>query len=120
TDGVFFMGSKIRFRDIIDGQSTTALMSESTLGPGDYGFKTAGQLDVRKTVINNYTDWKSTSLTELTCQNMVANAAYWDYQRGYSWACAESTFYTHHYPPNDPRPDCWVRQVAWSAARSYH
>jgi prepilin-type N-terminal cleavage/methylation domain-containing protein/prepilin-type processing-associated H-X9-DG protein len=119
TEGVFFMGSQVRLTDVSDGTSQTAMMSESTLGPGKWGFKTL-PLNVRTTVIDNWTDWSSTPLTEAECENFQSNASYWDYQRGYSWACAESTFYTHHYPPNDPRPDCWKRQVTWSAARSYH
>ncbi len=44
-DGVFYINSRTRIADILDGTSATALMSESLLGPGGSNITDPGQVD---------------------------------------------------------------------------
>jgi prepilin-type N-terminal cleavage/methylation domain-containing protein/prepilin-type processing-associated H-X9-DG protein len=111
-DGVFYASSAIRIADIVDGSSNTVAFSESLVGRGQ-GTTPTG--DVRR-------DHREPSgvvpLSESLCQSSA-----WGVVRNYCWADggARGAIYSHHYAPNSPIPDCFVRvRYNWKTARSNH
>ena len=127
TDGVFYVNSKTRIRDMSDGTTHTALFSESLLGDGPEAFANPALANPRTTYAFTYI----TPLTENACRN----ASLWNFsnRRGFSWVNGEyrCTLYNHYLPPNSSTPDCIsarlggsfaVRFAAygWRAARSNH
>lgn len=128
TDGMFFINSRIRAKDILDGLSKTVLFAESTLGEGPTG--TQSRADINPATA--YAFWSGAPLTASRC----AAAALWNEKdlRGFSWANGEyrTTLYNHGRLPNDPQIDCIgvVRGTTdpailyagygWRAARSRH
>jgi len=117
SDGAFFVNSQIRFRDITDGLSNTAVMSESTLGEGTAN-PTAGPVNPQRVYISIPT---GTELSDTACNNATATA--FSTARGRAWADGAIPYglYNHYYGPNDARPDC-IRHSnpGWKAARSMH
>jgi prepilin-type processing-associated H-X9-DG protein len=129
TDGVFGAGSANRIKDITDGTTHTAMVSESTLGQGrpqDHGYAVP-----RPAVVNGQTTYVSIPfpslgpLTDSACQS-ATNINYVDF-RGGQWAAGEprSSSYNHYYGPNSETPDCTgidfdFSDLAWKTARSYH
>jgi prepilin-type N-terminal cleavage/methylation domain-containing protein len=125
TDGPFFINSHIKFAQITDGTSKTALMSESTLG-------ILGNSNVTKG--NPRTDYKfvlGAPLTDTAC----AAATQWNFTdpRGFAWVSGEfrCAMYNHYYPPNAILPDCMgalrgggpqyeFTPFGWRSARSLH
>ena len=128
TDGLFYVNSKVRYRDISDGASNTIAMSESLLGEGPVNTN-------KRELIDPQTAYVFTSnfppLTETKCDS----ASKWNVTdlRGFSWANGEYRcgLYNHYLLPNSPRIDCMgalqsaditTRYAAygWRAARSRH
>ncbi len=122
TDGLFFVNSRIRFADILDGASHTAAISESPLG-------VAGQNERDPRTAYRFIFFAPLS------DAAVANASAWNYTdpRGFSWANGEyrNGLYNHYYTPNSSTPDCMgvflgggfptiYTPFGWKAARSYH
>ncbi|HTQ40014.1 MAG TPA: DUF1559 domain-containing protein [Pirellulales bacterium] len=125
TDGPFFVNSHIKFAQITDGASKTALMSESTLG-------VLGNSNVTKG--NPRTDYKFVLSAPLT-DNACAAATQWNFTdpRGFAWVSGEfrCAMYNHYYPPNHVLPDCMgalrgggpqyeFTPFGWRTARSLH
>jgi hypothetical protein len=113
SDGVFFLGSAVGFRDLLDGSSQTAAFSERTVGPGQDTSDRGGLILERP-------PGAAPSPTE--CD---AGAGTWNAERGAKWILGNygNTLYNHALPPNPPRVwDCMdVRQQAGRlAARSGH
>jgi type II secretory pathway pseudopilin PulG len=122
TDGVFFVNSHVKFSQITDGTSKTALMSESTLGvPSSTGH------DPRF----DYKFFLSAPLTDSAC----AITPLWNVSnpRGFAWVNGEyrCAMYNHYYPPNHKLPDCIGVMIGgglqleytpfgWRTARSLH
>lgn len=119
-DGALFENSSVRLASITDGSSRTALLSE---------------LARSETLAANNTievAWLRLTSYEESCEpNRPARAS----ARGNRWiyGAPNHTMYSHHRPPNDPRPDCrggvpfgdrvnaeWDRLSLDSAARSLH
>lgn len=128
TDGVFFVNSQTRSKDIRDGTANTVVMSESILGDGPNRL-----FDIRlaepKTV---YRYANVAPLTEKACEPTPPLFNFTE-RRGFSWANGEyrCTLYNHYLPPNSTKFDCvsarllgdiTVRFAAygWRAARSRH
>lgn len=132
TDGVYFVNSRIRFADIVDGSSHTVVASESTLGQGKERLQVAQQVQPQ-------TDYASpllfgnATLTETSCRA----AFIWNNtnRRGFFWASGEyrCALYNHHRMPNDRIIDCigsrsntgedvktMFASFGWRAARSRH
>jgi prepilin-type N-terminal cleavage/methylation domain-containing protein/prepilin-type processing-associated H-X9-DG protein len=120
-DGMIFIDSKIRFADVRDGTSSTALMSESLLGKGGDAFpppQPPSPQDAARTYA-----YASGPLRPDTCSNPTGG---WQINGNSKWADGLSycTLYDHFYPPNAPQWDCVSYSVSysssWRAARSRH
>lgn len=118
-NGVFFVNSKIGFRDMTDGSSNTVFFSESTLGDGSTP-PTAAPVD--ESIV--YVDARNTvgsgqPLTDAAC----ASATVFLTNRGAAWADGNyvNGLFNTYYGPNDHRPDC-IRHSnpGFKAARSRH
>jgi prepilin-type N-terminal cleavage/methylation domain-containing protein/prepilin-type processing-associated H-X9-DG protein len=127
TDGIFYVNSATRFRDIVDGTSHTVTFSESLLGRGPESTSDRSQIDLQA----DYAFVFGTPLTESAC----ANPFQWNVsnRKGFSWASGEyrCALYNHHLHPNSPQHDCMSNQIVgkpevrysvfgWRAARSRH
>jgi prepilin-type N-terminal cleavage/methylation domain-containing protein len=126
SDGMFQAHIGMRMTDVTDGLSTTAMMSESTLGDGAESAMTAP--DDPQTYYA-YVAF-GTPLTPANCQSAtqfnVSN------RRGFLWATGEMRCgsYNHFLLPNSTIPDCVTNDtnpgpaqftaVAFRAARSRH
>jgi prepilin-type N-terminal cleavage/methylation domain-containing protein len=128
TDGMFFINSRVRAKDILDGFSKTVLFAESTLGEGP----APTQDRAHANPATAYAFWSGSPLTASRC----AAAAEWNQRdlRGFSWANGEyrTTLYNHERLPNDPDIDCigvvrgttdpalMYAGYGWRGARSRH
>ncbi len=126
-DGVMYANSHVRMADISDGTSSTACMSESTLGISGVLSGPASSLTVPTSKIYAYPAYTTTSLDDATC----ASATTWNEAdpRQFLWYSGEirNTSYNHYYTPNDKRWDCLTNSISlgftaigWKAARSMH
>jgi len=118
SDGVFFLGSAIRFNDIRDGTSTTAAFSERMLGEGTRRSPTdAGDPRLAMREIPGATD-----PTESGCS--IPGPGAWNHERGAKWIVGNygNTLYNHALTPNSREYDClnMTQQKARMAARSHH
>lgn len=122
TDGVCYVNSATRMRNLIDGSSKTALLSESILGT------------TAKTPHDPNTEYRFV-LTSPLKDNLCAAAVQWNYtdRRGFAWVNGEYRcgLYNHYYTPNAKTFDCLgvkssggpqerLTPFGWRAARSRH
>jgi type II secretory pathway pseudopilin PulG len=113
SDGVFFLGSAVGFRDLLDGSSQTVAFSESTTSPGQAG-DDRGRLILERP-----------PGADPAAAGCDAGAGTWNPERGAKWILGNygNTLYNHALPPNPPGVwDCRdVRQQKGRmAARSGH
>lgn len=115
-DGVFFLGSRTDFRDLLDGSSNTIAFAERALGPGSSA----------NSALNTARDWmleipSSGDPTTTACNSAVGN---WNGERGAKWILGNygNTLYNHTFPPNAGSWDCMniQQQKSQCAARSWH
>jgi prepilin-type N-terminal cleavage/methylation domain-containing protein len=117
-DGVFFKGSQIGLRDITDGSSQTAALSERVNGPG---LQDSGDLasDVQRLMLEIP---GGNDTTPDACASPNAGNCY--RERGAKWILGNygNTLYNHFYSPNSATWDCMnlQQQKALTAARSNH
>jgi len=117
-DGVFFLGSALGYRDLLDGTSHTAAFSERLLGNGQPSSSTTG----------NSARWYMREIpgaadtTSAVCQPQAAGV--WFHERGGKWILGNygNTLYNHFLPPNSDEPDCMnmFQQKGRLTARSLH
>lgn len=112
-DGVFFLGSTIKFRDLVDGSSQTAAFSERTIGPGQVG-DDHGRLILERP--------PGSDPSPTGCESAVGT---WNPERGAKWILGNygNTMYNHALTPNPPGVwDCMdvKQQKGRFAARSSH
>ncbi len=113
-DGLFFLGSQVRFADVTDGLSQTACFTERTLGPGAGAPGDSGR-----------SVWElppSSSPTAANCAS--AGTGTWNNQRGEKWILGNygNTLVNHAMTSNAAERDCMTatQQKARMAARSRH
>jgi prepilin-type N-terminal cleavage/methylation domain-containing protein/prepilin-type processing-associated H-X9-DG protein len=116
TDGMFFVNSRVRPRDVADGLTKTVLFSESTLGDGPASTRRASDV----TAATGYAFIMTAPVTDARCRAAI----YWNWTdlRGFSWANGEyrTTLYNHARLPNDATIDCiGVLQNTTDPARVY-
>jgi prepilin-type N-terminal cleavage/methylation domain-containing protein/prepilin-type processing-associated H-X9-DG protein len=127
-DGMFFINSRTRPKDVPDGLSKTVAFSESLLGDGPIAGRTPAGIDAA----TGYGFVFVTPLTDAACRRPF----YYNFTdlRGFSWANGEyrTTLYNHARRPNDPALDCLAALTSatdvstmyagygWRAARSRH
>lgn len=133
-DGVFYASVQpgftdaVRLEDITDGTSTTAFMSESTLGTGGES-QTTAPADPQRYYLTFFT---TTGFGDAMCAGTPLSYNGSNH-RGFSWTKGEHrcTAYNHYYPPNHTLPDCimslsdtdparYATSVGFRAARSVH
>jgi prepilin-type N-terminal cleavage/methylation domain-containing protein/prepilin-type processing-associated H-X9-DG protein len=131
-DGLFFINSHVKLREITDGLFKTIALSESILGP-DFPpgqFNNAAPKDFQ--TMYSFQLVGAAGLVENSCRNPTL----WnrDDPRGFSWADGQyrTTLYNHFLTPNAPIPDCIgsyalggevdkrYSAYGWRAARSRH
>jgi len=128
TDGLFFINSRVRAKDISDGLSKTVAFSESVLGAGPTATRDPQAADP----LTAYGFVLAAPLTDSLCVRPL----FWNYTdlRGFSWANGEyrTTLYNHGRLPNDPQIDCigvimntadkalMYAGYGWRGARSRH
>jgi prepilin-type N-terminal cleavage/methylation domain-containing protein/prepilin-type processing-associated H-X9-DG protein len=126
-DGVFFINSQVKFGDILDGTSNTAMFSESLLGVGPEISTNAAAMSFRY-------DYKFAGAAPLTDAGCAGASQFNNSnRRGFSWVNGEyrCAMYNHYYPPNYKGYDCLgyslstnladrFSGVGWRAARSNH
>jgi prepilin-type N-terminal cleavage/methylation domain-containing protein len=113
-DGVFFLASAVRFKDITDGASNTAVFSERPLGPGDLEINRQADLVLELPA--------SADPTNAACASEASGV--WNVERGGKWIVGNygNTLYNHALPPNATEWDCMnaTQQKGRLAARSGH
>jgi prepilin-type N-terminal cleavage/methylation domain-containing protein/prepilin-type processing-associated H-X9-DG protein len=137
TDGMFWYGSRIRFRDMVDGSSNTLLVSECMLGPGQPAPPASATAPVpahRYYVSLNTSVFQSNSAAPggwLNSGSLVtarppecdSGTRNWGVMRGSSWfwgGRAWNTVFDTSLLPNDSNPDCGAHGRGYFAARSNH
>jgi hypothetical protein len=117
-DGIFYSGSKVGFRDILDGSSNTVAYSERLTGrgtPSSSASRIVPQADM----------WEISDTSLPTPSNCSARGnGSWYAFRGEKWIMGNygNTLYNHYWPPNATNYDCMnVRQQSGlMSARSAH
>jgi len=128
TDGLFFVNSSVRAKQVTDGLSRTIAFSESTLGDGPAATSDPKAADPATA----YSFTFFTPLSDTRC----SRARNWNFTdlRGFAWANGEyrTTLYNHGRLPNDATIDCigvlmstpdiarLYAAYGWRAARSRH
>ena len=120
-DGLFFVNSYIRPRQISDCLSNTVAISESTLGPGGPGPDGFVVSTPPGDLSEVWAALMSPDLSESNCDSATAFGV----TRGNTWAATShlSGFFNAYLPPNASRPDCIAHfsfSPGWVAARSRH
>ena len=118
SDGVFYNGSTVSYRDMIDGASHTVAFSERTLGTG---------LPPDKEAVRDATGciWEISDTSDPTVQTCSSrqNGA-WYSERGAKWIIGNygNTLYNHYYGPNADESDCMniTQRFGLMSARSNH
>ncbi len=122
TDGIFYVNSSSKIRNITDGTSNTIAASESVLGATG---------NTKRDALNAYAFTFAAPLTEAACQSPF----FWNYTdpKGFAWVNGEyrCALYNHYFGPNSERVDCLGVRLSggpeivftpfgWRTARSRH
>lgn len=117
-DGVFFKGSRIGLRDVLDGSTYTVAMSERLNGPGTAESSNL-EADVQRLMLEIP---GGNDTTPEVCT--VSNGGNIYRERGAKWILGNygNTLYNHFYAPNVATWYCMnlQQQKALTAARSMH
>jgi prepilin-type N-terminal cleavage/methylation domain-containing protein/prepilin-type processing-associated H-X9-DG protein len=134
TDGMFWYGSRIGFRDLTDGSSNTLMLSEALLGtntslaatstPPSPPGRTYVSLDTSVFLANSAGGWlKGGKLVTARPPECDSDPRAWAGLRGSSWFWGGRDWimaFDTNGPPNAPFPDCGAHGRGWFLARSNH
>jgi prepilin-type N-terminal cleavage/methylation domain-containing protein/prepilin-type processing-associated H-X9-DG protein len=116
SDGVFYLGSRVRLTDVSDGTSNTAAMSERPLGDGVSAPPTTPAEAARRI--------RELGVAVAPTPAACATPGEWNGGRGEKWPLGNygNTLYNHALPPNAAEPDCMnmTQQKGRPGARSNH
>jgi prepilin-type N-terminal cleavage/methylation domain-containing protein/prepilin-type processing-associated H-X9-DG protein len=116
-DGVFYTGSAVRFKDIVDGTSQTTAFSERLLGSG-------GTTNSPVPADPPHYILQLAAGSDPTPANCAAASGDTFTERGSKWILGNygNTLYDHYYTPNSAGWDCMniQQQKALLSARSSH
>jgi prepilin-type processing-associated H-X9-DG protein len=116
-DGVFYTGSAIRLKDIVDGSSQTAALSERLLGSG-------GTTNSPASADPPHFILQLAAGSDPTPANCATAAGDTFTERGSKWILGNygNTLYDHYYTPNPAAWDCMniQQQKALLSTRSSH
>jgi prepilin-type N-terminal cleavage/methylation domain-containing protein/prepilin-type processing-associated H-X9-DG protein len=132
TDGVFWYGSRSRFRDLTDGTSNTLLVSEALLGTNMSTTSAQTPYPLR-----DYVSLDTSVFTSNSAGGYLQNGALvtgrppecdtgtraWAGLRGSSWFWGGrdwNSVFSTYAQPNAPMPDCGAHGRGWFLARSQH
>ena len=117
-DGVFYLTSRVRFADLVDGSSHTAAFAERTLGSGELS-ATELPTDVGLYIL----ELKNSVDVSIAGCASSGNGG-WYSQRSAKWILGNygNTLYNHFYGPNARDWDCMnlPQQKGFLSARSNH
>ena len=119
SDGLFYIDSRKRFRDMLDGTSHTAAFCEAIVGSGladsTRGVANLGAERVTASVWNA----GATTIEDSWCLDDTSTVIF---KRGEKWAdgSVNDTGYHHFRSPNALENDCYSRSAAIKSARSRH
>lgn len=119
SDGLFYIDSQKRFRDILDGSSNTAAFCETLVGSGiadsTRGVANLGAEGVNASVWNA----RAPSVDDSWC---LSDASPVIFKRGEKWAdgSVNDSGYHHFRTPNPLENDCYSRNAAIKSGRSRH
>jgi hypothetical protein len=117
-DGLFYLGSTVRFADVLDGTSHTVAFSERMLGTGH----PPAVFNSRTTRLWMWELPGGGDPTPSTC--LARSSGGWYDHRGAKWILGNygNTLYNHSLPPNATSYDCMnmQQQKGLLAARSQH
>ncbi len=118
-DGMFYIDSRKRFRDLLDGSSNTAALAETLVGSGLSNSTRGVANETADAPIAMVWNAASTDASEPWCLNDASPVIF---KRGEKWAdgAVSETGYHHFRSPNPIENDCYGRFVAHKAARSRH
>ncbi len=117
-DGLFYIDSKKRFADIVDGLSNTATFSETLLGTAAAPSTLSAVVGTRQ--MQQGMVWLiGTPPSDSACAEGSRQVLF---TRNDKWAdgAASTTGYNHYLAPNSKQIDCYSRVGTWKAARSNH
>lgn len=133
TDGVFWYGSQIGYRDLTDGSSNTLLLSETVLGtntsatsaqPPSMPLRHYVSLSTAVFQSNSAGGFlKSGSLVTERPPECDAGTRSWAGKRGSSWFWGGrdwNSAFSAYAAPNASIPDCGAHGRGWFLARSQH
>jgi prepilin-type N-terminal cleavage/methylation domain-containing protein/prepilin-type processing-associated H-X9-DG protein len=137
TDGMFWYGSRIGFRHVIDGASNTLLVSECLLGPGQPappasvtppGTPGRWYVSLNTSVFTSNSappgGWiQGGALVTGRPAECDSGSRNWGVMRGSSWfwgGRAWNSVFNASMLPNEPAPDCGAHGRGYFAARSNH
>jgi len=127
TDGIFYINSQTRLKQLTGGLSKTAVASESILGRAPAAGAARDSIDPRFVYAFTFT----TPLTENACSTTTMYNV--SDPRGFAWANGEYRcgMYNHYWQPNSEQLDCVASRLSgtigerfsaygWRTARSLH
>lgn len=136
TDGMYWYGSRVGFRDLTDGSSNTLMVSEALLGPGTANVTSATPpegVPLRHYVgLNTGTfganssapgGWNKGGLVTSRPGECDSGSRVWTTNRGNTWFWGGrdwNVVFNTALKPNDPLPDCGAHGRGYFGTRSLH
>lgn len=118
-DGLFYIDSQKKFRDILDGTSNTAAFCETLVGSGQADSTRGVANQGPERVIASVWNANAATIEDSWCLDDSSPVIF---ARGEKWAdgSVNDSGYHHFRGPNSPQNDCYSRYAAAISGRSRH